>query len=40
MHSPSRDLVEIRSATRGAEAGMVDAAALARDENGEYVLRI
>ena len=39
-HSPSRDLVEIRAATLGSEAGMVGAAALARDENGEYVLRV
>jgi glucokinase len=39
-HSPSRDLVEIRAASLGAEAGMVGAAALARDENGEYVLRV
>ena len=39
-HSPSRDLVEIRAATLGAEAGMVGAAALARDENGEYVLGV
>ena len=39
-HSPSRDLVEIRAATLGSEAGMVGAAALARDENGEYVVRI
>src|SRR5918911_2176106 len=37
-HSPSRDLVEIRKATLGAESGMVGAAALARDEDGEYVL--
>ena len=39
-HSPSRDLVEIRAATLGSEAGMVGAAALARDENGKYVLRV
>ena len=30
-HSPSRDLVEIRAATLGSEAGMVGAATLARD---------
>jgi glucokinase len=36
--SPSRDLVEIRKATLGARSGMLGAAALARDENGEYVL--
>ena len=36
--SPSRDLVEIREATLGVESGMVGAAALARDESGEYVL--
>jgi glucokinase len=39
-HSPSRDLVEISASTLGAEAGMAGAAALARDENGEYVLRV
>ena len=37
--SPSRDLVEIRKATLGAKSGMLGAAALARGENGEYVLR-
>jgi glucokinase len=37
-HSPSRDLVEIRMATLRAEAGMLGAAALARGEDGEYVL--
>ena len=37
--SPSRDLVEIRKATLGARSGMLGAAALARGENGEYVLR-
>jgi glucokinase len=36
--SPSRDLVEIRKATLGARSGMLGAAALARSENGEYVL--
>ena len=37
--SPSRDLVEIKSATLGAESGVIGAAALARDpETGEYVL--
>jgi glucokinase len=36
--SPSRDLVEIRKATLGARSGMLGAAALARGENGEYVL--
>ena len=39
-HSPARDLVEIREATLGAKAGMLGAAALAQDEDGEYVLRI
>jgi glucokinase len=39
-HSPSRGLVEIRAATLGAEAGTVGAAALARGENGEYILRV
>jgi glucokinase len=39
-HSPSRDLVEIRMATLGAESGMLGAAALARGEGGEYVLGI
>src|SRR5829696_7689346 len=37
--SPSRDLVEIRKATLGARSGMLGAAALARGENGEYVLK-
>ncbi len=37
--SPSRDLVEIKSATLGAESGVIGAAALARDpKTGEYVL--
>jgi glucokinase len=36
--SPSRDLVEIRVATLGAKSGMLGAAALARNEDGEYVL--
>ena len=39
-YSPSRDLVEIRTATLGAESGMLGAAALARGENGEYVLGV
>jgi glucokinase len=39
-HSPSRDLVEIREATLGANSGMLGAAALARDERGEYVLDV
>ena len=39
-HSPSRDLVEIREATLGAKSGMLGAAALARDEDGEYVLGV
>jgi glucokinase len=37
-HSPSRDLVEIRGATLGAESGILGAAALARGADGEYVL--
>jgi glucokinase len=37
-HSPSRNLVEIREATLGAKSGMLGAAALARNEEGEYVL--
>ncbi len=37
--SPSRDLVDIRKATLRAKSGMMGAAALARGENGEYVLR-
>jgi glucokinase len=36
--SPSRDLVEIREATLGPESGVLGAAALARGEDGEYVL--
>ncbi len=36
--SPSRDLVEIRKATLGEKSGILGAAALARGENGEYVL--
>ena len=37
--SPSRDLVEIKEATLGAESGVLGAAALARDpSSGEYVL--
>ncbi len=37
--SPSRDLVEIKAATLGAESGVIGAAALARDpKTGEYVL--
>ena len=36
--SPGRDLVEIKEATLGAESGVLGAAALARDESGEYVL--
>ena len=37
-HSPSRELVEIRVATLGAKSGMLGAAALVRNEDGEYVL--
>ena len=37
-YSPARDLVEIRGATLGAKSGMLGAAALARGEDGEYVL--
>ncbi len=37
-HSPSRDLVEIREATLGEKSGMLGAAALARNEDGDYVL--
>jgi glucokinase len=37
--SPSRDLVEIRKATLGEKSGILGAAALARGENGENVLR-
>jgi glucokinase len=36
--SPSRDLVEIKMATLGPESGVLGAAALARGEDGEYVL--
>jgi glucokinase len=36
--SPSRHLVEIRQATLGPKSGVLGAAALARDEDGEYVL--
>lgn len=36
--SPARDLVEIRGATLGAKSGVLGAAALARGEDGEYVL--
>ena len=37
--SPGRDLVEVRQATRGADSGVLGAAALARDpSSGEYVL--
>ncbi len=36
--SPSRDLVEVRTATLGPESGVLGAAALARDPSGEYVL--
>src|SRR5215213_228028 len=36
--SPSRDLVRIVEATLGPESGVLGAAALARGENGEYVL--
>jgi glucokinase len=36
--SPSRDLVEIMEATLGPESGVLGAAALARGEDGEYVL--
>ncbi len=39
-HSPSRDLVQIRNATLGAESGILGAAALARGENGDYVLGV
>ena len=35
---PSRDLVEIREATLGPASGVLGAAALARDVDGEYVL--
>ena len=37
--SPGRDLVEVRQAIRGADSGVLGAAALARDpSSGEYVL--
>jgi glucokinase len=36
--SPSRDLVEIQEATLGPKSGALGAAALARGEDGEYVL--
>ena len=36
--APSRDLVRIQEATLGAKSGVLGAAALARDESGEYVL--
>ena len=36
--SPSRDLVEIKLATLGPESGVLGAGALARGEDGEYVL--
>lgn len=36
--SPSRDLVEIKEATLGPESGVLGAAALARDRDGEHVL--
>ena len=36
--SPSRNLVEIRAATLGGRSGMLGAAALARSEDGTYVL--
>ena len=35
---PSRDLVEIKEASLGPESGVLGAAALARGEDGEYVL--
>lgn len=38
--SPSRDLVEIKPATLGAESGVLGAAALARDASGEPVLGV
>jgi len=37
-YSPSRDLVEIKEATLGPESGVLGAAALARGEDGEYLL--
>ncbi len=36
--SPSRDLVEIKGATLGPKSGVLGAAALARAEDGEYIL--
>src|SRR5215207_4823781 len=39
-HSPSRDLVEIREAPLGTKSGILGAAALARDEDEEYVLGV
>ncbi len=36
--SPSRDLVRIQEATLGPKSGILGAAALARDESGEYLL--
>lgn len=39
-NSPSRDSVEIRKATLGAKSGMLGAAALARTEDGNYVLEV
>ena len=36
--SPSRDLVRIKEASLGPESGVLGAAALARGEDGEYVL--
>lgn len=38
--SPSRDAVEVREASLGPDAGVLGAAALARDGTGEYVLRV
>jgi glucokinase len=38
--SPSRELVEIRGATLGSRSGILGAAALARDESGDYVLEV
>jgi glucokinase len=38
--SPAKGLVEIREATLGAKSGMLGAAALARGEDGEYVLGV
>jgi glucokinase len=37
-YSPSRDLVEIKEASLGPASGVLGAAALARGEDGEYVL--